>query len=106
MESDRIRLVFSVESLSHRLRLHGRINLGAVGCSTGTGGSVPVGMERFETGKVQAIWSPVFFLYFSGLVRNLISMHAAVVVSARLSPPTRRFTPVRLPQSKVLGFRY
>lgn len=105
MESDRIRLVFSVESLSHRLRLHGRINPGVVGCRTGTGGSVPVGMGRFETGKVQAIWFPVFFIYFSGLVRNLISMHAAVVATARLRPPIPRFTQFRLAQSKVLGFR-
>jgi len=35
---------------------------------------VPVGMGQFETGKVQAIWFPVFFLYFLGLVRNLISI--------------------------------
>jgi len=57
-----------------RLRPHGHINLGAIGWHAGLGGSVPVGMGQFETGKVQAVWFPVLFLYFLGRVRNLISI--------------------------------
>jgi hypothetical protein len=38
------------------------------------GGSVPVGMGRFETGKVRVVWFSVLFLYFLGLVRDLISI--------------------------------
>ncbi|WP_093309688.1 hypothetical protein [Allopseudospirillum japonicum] len=36
------------------LRSLGHINPGAIGWHAGLGGSVPVGMGRFETGKVQA----------------------------------------------------
>ena len=50
----------------------GHINPGAIGWRAGLGSSVPVGMGRFETGKVQAVQLSVLFLYLSGLVRNLI----------------------------------
>ena len=56
------------------LRPHGHISPGAIGWHAGLGSSVPVGMGPFETGKVQAVWFPALFLYFSGLVRNLISI--------------------------------
>ena len=56
------------------LRPLGRINPGAIGWRAGLGGSVPVGMGPFETGRVQAVWFSAFFLYCSGLVRNLISI--------------------------------
>ena len=36
-----------------RLRPLGHIDPGAIGWCTGLGGSVPVGMGQFETGKVQ-----------------------------------------------------
>ena len=50
----------------------GHINPGAIGWHAGPGGSMPVGMGRFETGKVQAVWFSAIFLYLLGLVRNLI----------------------------------
>jgi len=53
---------------------HDHINPGAIGWHTGLGGSVPVGMGLFETRKVPVVWFPVLFLYFSGFVRNLISI--------------------------------
>jgi len=53
-----------------RLCLLGHINPGAIGGCTGLGGSVPVGIGQFETGKVQAVQLPVLFLYCSGLVWN------------------------------------
>lgn len=64
----------SASVLIQRLRLLGHINPGALGWRTGLGGSVPVGMGQFETGKVQGVWFPVFFLCFLDLVRNLISI--------------------------------
>jgi len=53
-----------------RLRPLSHINPGAIGWHAGLGGSMPVGMGRFETGKVQAVWFSAFFLYLSGLVWN------------------------------------
>ena len=52
--------------LVQRLCLLGHINPGAIGWCTGLGGSVPVGMGRFETGRVQSVWFSVLFLYFIG----------------------------------------
>jgi len=43
----------SASVLVQQLRPLGHINPGAIGWCTGLGGSVPVGMGRFETGKVQ-----------------------------------------------------
>ena len=74
-----VRGLWEVPALSasvrvQRLRPLGHINPGAIGWHAGLGGSVPVGMGRFETGKVPVVWFPVLFLYCSGLVRNLISI--------------------------------
>jgi len=55
-----------------RLRLLGHINPGVIGWRAGLGGSVPVGVGQFETGRVQAVWFPAFFLYLLRRVRNLI----------------------------------
>jgi hypothetical protein len=67
-------LALSASALAVRLHSLGHINLGAISWRAGLGGSVPVGMGRFETGKVPAVWFPVLFLYFSVLVWNLISI--------------------------------
>ena len=73
----RNRRLWEVSALSASVRLQwwlplGHINPGAIGWRTGLGGSVPIGMGRFETGKVPVVWFPVLFLYCSGLVWNLI----------------------------------
>ena len=57
-----------------RLSPHGHINPGAIGWCAGLGGSVPVVMGQFETGKVQAVGFSVLFLYLSDLAWNLISI--------------------------------
>ena len=62
--------VLSASVVVQWLRPLGHINFGAIGWCTGPGGSVPVGMGRLETGKEQAIWFPVLFFCFSGLVWN------------------------------------
>ena len=64
----------STSVLVRWLRPLGHINPGAIGWCIAPGGSVPVGMGRFETGKVQKVWFLVLFLYLLGLVRNLISI--------------------------------
>lgn len=68
-------MLWEVSALSASVRLQwllplGHINPGAIGGCIGLGGSVPVGMGRFETGKVPVVWLTVLFLYLSGLVRN------------------------------------
>jgi len=54
----------SASVLVQRLCLLGHINPGAIGWCTGLGGSVPVGMGQFETGKVQVCgfqhFSPIY----------------------------------------------
>ena len=60
----------SASAVVQRLRPHGHINPGAIGWCAGLGSSVPVGMGRLETGKVQVVWFPALFLYCSGLVWN------------------------------------
>lgn len=54
--------------LVQRLRPLGHLNPGAIGGFTGPGGSVPVGMRQFETGKVQAYgfqhFSPIYLAVF------------------------------------------
>lgn len=50
------------------------INPGAVSWRIRFGSHKMVGVGRLETGKVQATWFPVLFLYLSGLVRSLISI--------------------------------
>lgn len=57
----------SASVLVQQLRPLGHINPGAIGWHAGLGGSVPVGMGQFETGKVQGVWFPAFFLYLLAL---------------------------------------
>jgi len=52
----------------------GHINPGAVGWRIGFGNYEMVGVGQLETGKVQVVWFPAFFLYLSGLLWNLISI--------------------------------
>jgi len=53
-----------------RSRLLGHIVPGAFGWNIRLGNYEMVGVGQLETGKVQAVWFPVFFLYCSGLVWN------------------------------------
>jgi len=46
------------------------INLGAFGWHVKFGNYGIVGVGRLETGKVQVVWFPALFLYFSSLVWN------------------------------------
>ena len=66
--------VLSASVVGQWLRPLGHINPDAISWRAGLGGSVPVGMGQFETGKVPVVWFPVLFLYFSGFVRDLISI--------------------------------